>query len=61
MATKTIFKRTELAKMNKSQLFDVFISHFDDEMSPLMWRGFTKKEILEMIFNGKDEVEVNWN
>jgi hypothetical protein len=59
IALKT-FTRKQLSKMNKAQLFDIYTSHFNDEMSPIMWRGYTKTEILEIIFDGKDEVESNY-
>ncbi len=41
--------RAELQRLTKVQLYLVYIRCLNDEMSPVMWRGLTKPEILIMI------------
>jgi len=55
-----VFTRAELRSKTKAQLFEIYKRHFNDEMSPVMWRGFTKAEILEMMLGGQDSVESPW-
>jgi hypothetical protein len=57
---KAKFTRKLLSKMNKLQLFDIYIKYFNDEMSPIMWRGYTKAEVIEWMLDGMDEVEANF-
>ena len=44
----------ELQKMTKWQLFCLYTRCINDEMSPIMFKGFTKKQILDMILDGSD-------
>jgi len=55
-----VFTRSELSRKNKGELFDIYRNHFNDEMSPIMWQGFRKTEILELMLNGEDEVDSPW-
>jgi hypothetical protein len=40
--------RTELQRLDKATLFRLFKRTISDEMSPIMWRGFTKREIVDL-------------
>jgi hypothetical protein len=51
------FRRKDLERMPKRDLFYIYSRHFNDEMSPLMFKGLTIKEILDTIFDDKDEVQ----
>lgn len=49
-----VISRSELSRMTKRDLFELYIRTISDEMSPIMWRGFTKREILDIFLtNGK--------
>lgn len=45
--------RSQLRKLLKWQLYLVYTRCVNDEMSPRMWRGFTKVEIVEMFLIGE--------
>lgn len=44
------FTKAELKQLNREQLFHVFSRCISDEMSPIMWRGFSKADMVEMIW-----------
>ena len=46
--------RKQLRRMSKYELFVLYTRTVTDEMSPIMWRGFTKSYILEMFLNRQD-------
>ena len=46
--------RKQLRRMRKYELFVLYTRTVTDEMSPIMWRGFTKSYILEMFLNRQD-------
>jgi len=50
--------RASLRRLNKRDLFTLYTRCLSDEMSPVMWRGFTKSDILEMFLDGADLVEL---
>ena len=50
--------RKELRSMSKYTLFKLYTRTLSDEMSPIMWRGYAKAEILEMFLQGKNSVEL---
>lgn len=50
------YSRKQVQRMTKADLFELYTTCINDEMSPIMWRGYTKLEIVEMIMGGKDEV-----
>ncbi len=50
--------RRELQKLNKGHLLTLYRQYINDEMYPLLWRGFTKADILEMFLHGKDLVKL---
>lgn len=52
------FTRAELNKLDKTKLFQLYTRCLHDEMSPIMWRGFTKPQILDMFLNGASQVEL---
>lgn len=54
-----VVTRQELQRMNKYDLFILYTRCLNDEMSPIMWRGFRKLEIIEMFLEpGKSSVEL---
>lgn len=55
------FTRKELQKKTKGELYEIYKRYFNDEMSLIMWRGFTKADVLEIMLDGKDEVDSPWN
>lgn len=50
--------RADLRMLNRGDLFTLYTRCLSDEMSPVMWRGFTKADILEMFLDGGDSVEL---
>ncbi len=48
--------RAFLQQLPKGRLFELYTRCLNDEMSPIMWRGFTKKDILQMFLAGADSV-----
>ncbi len=46
------FTKSQLTKMNAAQRLDVYKAFVNDEMSPIMWRGFGKKGQIEGILMG---------
>lgn len=42
----------ELKRLTKGELFTLYTRCISDEMSPIMWRGFTKPEIMKMFLGG---------
>lgn len=55
-----VLTRSKLVRLSKWELFCVYTSHFDDEMSPLVWKGISKGGAIEMMLDGKDEVVAPW-
>ena len=43
------YSRKQIKRKTKGELFELYRSCINDEMSPIMWRGFTKSEIVDMI------------
>lgn len=50
--------RSDLRRLSKGDLFTLYTRCINDEVSPVMWRGFTKPDILEMFLDGGDSVEL---
>jgi len=50
--------KAQLQGLNKRDLFTLYTRCLSDEMSPVMWRGFTKSDILEMFLDGAESVEL---
>ncbi len=50
--------RAQLRGMNKRDLLALYTRCLSDEMSPIMWRGFAKADILEMFLDGAASVEL---
>lgn len=53
-----IFTRAELNRLDRRKLLQIYRRCLNDEMSPIMWRGFTKPQILDMFFDGASKVEL---
>lgn len=52
--------RVELNRMSKRQVFDWYREHINDEVSPFMYRGMTKQELIDGIVGiGQDEAEID--
>lgn len=49
---KIRFTKAQLNKLRKDQLFRVFTLFVNDEMFPIMWRGFPKPQCVKMILDG---------
>lgn len=50
--------RADLRRLNKGDLFTLYTRCLSDEMSPIMWRGFTKSDIIKFFLDGADSVEL---
>ena len=50
--------RDELGRFTKDKLFMLYTRCLNDEVSPIMWRRFTKATILEMFLGETDSVEL---
>lgn len=48
----------DLKSLNKQQLFYLYIRTCSDEMSPVMWRGLSKSEIVQMFLEGESSVKL---
>ncbi len=44
--------KSDLMKLTKGELFTLYTRCVSDEMSPIVWHGFTKSYILEMFLGG---------
>jgi hypothetical protein len=45
------YSRKQIKRMTKGELFELYRACINDEMSPIMWRGFTKPEIVDMMMD----------
>lgn len=51
--------RKQLSRMGKVDTFDMYVRCLNDEMSPIMWRGYTKPDIVGLFFDDdEDSVEL---
>lgn len=51
--------KAELQRLSKGDLFTLYTRCLSDEMSPIMWRGFTKSDIIKFFLDdGADSVEL---